>query len=200
MGNKSEKPEKHSNRHMNDPLRKILKINSEVYKFSQMMNAKVVKILERYELDKPIMMQDKLDMIWDKPPGKVPQSLIKDRNKKDKKKDGLTFDESSDETSGGETARHDDNMWQHVVDKKLKTRKVERKVINQDQIRAYNKLLDFITEQRTKNLYLQDKAEPSYAHPEESMREFLDAFRIIIQSGYFIEQKDFLELIEILKI
>ena len=36
------------------------------------MNAKVIKILERYELDKPILMQDKLDMIWDKPEGKEP--------------------------------------------------------------------------------------------------------------------------------
>jgi len=30
------------------------------------MNEKVVRILDRYELDKPILMQDKLDMIWDK--------------------------------------------------------------------------------------------------------------------------------------
>jgi hypothetical protein len=47
---------------------------------------------------------------------------------------------------------------------------------------------------------LQDRAEPSYAHPEESIREFMDAFRIIIQSGYFIEQQDFLDLLEILKV
>ena len=30
------------------------------------MNDVLVKILERYELDKPILMQDKLDIIWDK--------------------------------------------------------------------------------------------------------------------------------------
>ena len=30
------------------------------------MNEKLLKILERYELDKPILMQDKLDVIWDK--------------------------------------------------------------------------------------------------------------------------------------
>ena len=31
------------------------------------MNEKLLRILERYELDKPILMQDKLDIIWDKP-------------------------------------------------------------------------------------------------------------------------------------
>ena len=44
----------------------IFKVNNEVYKFSKQMNEKVVRILDRYELDKPILMQDKLDMIWDK--------------------------------------------------------------------------------------------------------------------------------------
>jgi hypothetical protein len=30
------------------------------------MNEILLKILERYELDKPILMADKLDCIWDK--------------------------------------------------------------------------------------------------------------------------------------
>lgn len=30
------------------------------------MNDTLLKIIERYELDKPIMMSDKLDIIWDK--------------------------------------------------------------------------------------------------------------------------------------
>ena len=30
------------------------------------MNELLLKILERYELDKPIIMSDKLDIIWDK--------------------------------------------------------------------------------------------------------------------------------------
>lgn len=30
------------------------------------MNDTLLKILERYELDKPILMSDKLDIIWDK--------------------------------------------------------------------------------------------------------------------------------------
>lgn len=30
------------------------------------MNNLLLKILDRYEMDKPILMQDKLDIIWDK--------------------------------------------------------------------------------------------------------------------------------------
>lgn len=37
------------------------------------MNDLLVKILQRYELDKPILMQDKLDIIWDKSKYKRPQ-------------------------------------------------------------------------------------------------------------------------------
>ena len=40
------------------------------------MNDLLLKILERYELDKPILMTDKLDIIWDKSKSK------KDANKK----------------------------------------------------------------------------------------------------------------------
>jgi hypothetical protein len=51
-------------------------VNKQAYNFSKAMNEKIQRILDRYELDKPIMMQDKLDMIWDKPKGKHSQSLI----------------------------------------------------------------------------------------------------------------------------
>ena len=38
----------------------------ESFKFQKTMNDTLLKILERYELDKPILMSDKLDIIWDK--------------------------------------------------------------------------------------------------------------------------------------
>ena len=50
-----------------DPVYKVLKANQRDYDFKKHMNEKLLRILERYELDKPILMQDKLDMIWDKP-------------------------------------------------------------------------------------------------------------------------------------
>ena len=36
-----------------------------------------MRILERYELDKPILMQDKLDIIWDKAKVQAPQETVK---------------------------------------------------------------------------------------------------------------------------
>ena len=49
-----------------DPVYKVLKANQRDYNFKKQMNGKLLKILERYELDKPILMQDKLNIIWDK--------------------------------------------------------------------------------------------------------------------------------------
>ena len=40
------------------------------------MNDTLLKIIERYELDKPIMMSDKLDIIWDK--SEPIQELVQD--------------------------------------------------------------------------------------------------------------------------
>ena len=51
-----------------DPIKKILRVNNKSYKFQKEMNDLLLKILERYELDKPILMSDKLDIIWDKSP------------------------------------------------------------------------------------------------------------------------------------
>jgi len=49
-----------------DPVKKVLSVNKRAFKFSKTMNDTLLKIIERYELDKPIMMSDKLDIIWDK--------------------------------------------------------------------------------------------------------------------------------------
>ena len=49
-----------------DPIKKIIEVNNRSYKFQKHMNDLLVNILHRYELDKPILMQDKLDIIWDK--------------------------------------------------------------------------------------------------------------------------------------
>ena len=48
-----------------DPLRKIFQVNQQVIHFKTMQNKKLMRILERVELDKPILMHDKLDVIWD---------------------------------------------------------------------------------------------------------------------------------------
>ena len=69
-----------------DPVYKVLKVNQKDYNFKKLMNEKLLRILERYELDKPILMQDKLDIIWDKPDEQdenelSPQQISKQENK-----------------------------------------------------------------------------------------------------------------------
>eukprot|EP00356_Strombidium_inclinatum_P014920 CAMPEP_0170507140 /NCGR_PEP_ID=MMETSP0208-20121228/57815_1 /TAXON_ID=197538 /ORGANISM="Strombidium inclinatum, Strain S3" /LENGTH=187 /DNA_ID=CAMNT_0010789155 /DNA_START=290 /DNA_END=850 /DNA_ORIENTATION=+ len=65
--NDNKKPEaKKRKRVRRDPITKILKTNQRVVKFKRIENKKLLRILERIELDKPILMHDKLDIIWDK--------------------------------------------------------------------------------------------------------------------------------------
>ena len=40
-------------------------MNQNVNRFKRIQNEKLMRILERVELDKPIIMHDKLDVIWD---------------------------------------------------------------------------------------------------------------------------------------
>lgn len=54
------------NKRMNDPISRVLKANDKAFKFQRAMNDLLLKILDRYEMDKPILMADKLDIIWDK--------------------------------------------------------------------------------------------------------------------------------------
>ena len=52
-----------------DPIKNILRVNRKAVMFSRKMNEKLLKIIERVvEMDRPILMHDKLDIIWDKEP------------------------------------------------------------------------------------------------------------------------------------
>eukprot|EP00354_Favella_ehrenbergii_P002807 CAMPEP_0170469046 /NCGR_PEP_ID=MMETSP0123-20130129/12001_1 /TAXON_ID=182087 /ORGANISM="Favella ehrenbergii, Strain Fehren 1" /LENGTH=129 /DNA_ID=CAMNT_0010735773 /DNA_START=953 /DNA_END=1342 /DNA_ORIENTATION=- len=50
----------------NDPISNVLRTNDKAFKFHKAMNDLLLKTLERHEMDKPILMADKLDIIWDK--------------------------------------------------------------------------------------------------------------------------------------
>ena len=43
-----------------------MKTNARVVKYKRIENGKLLRILNRIEFDKPILMHDKLDIIWDK--------------------------------------------------------------------------------------------------------------------------------------
>jgi hypothetical protein len=91
------------------------------------MNEKVVRILDRYELDKPILMQDKLDMIWDK-------------SKTDKMSTSLMETEGSlsrVQSLMAQSPNREQNHDHHIVKRNLRARKVERERINKEQVRVY---------------------------------------------------------------
>ncbi len=50
----------------NDPLRKLLQANQNKIFLKNSANERIIRILDRVDLDKPILMHDKLDIIWDK--------------------------------------------------------------------------------------------------------------------------------------
>lgn len=91
-----------------------------------------------------------------------------------------------------------DNVNQYAVKQKLELRKVERSQINQKQINAYNTLLDYLQQRRALPVGIKEEQGRVYIKPEEVEREFLDALGIIVQSGYYLDQVDFFDLLEIL--
>ena len=83
---------------------------------------------------------------------------------------------------------------------KLGKRKVYRAAVNAKQVKVYNKLLAMIEGRRVPVMSNQQLTQQAYIKPLEVERAFLDAFSVIIQSGYFLEQDDFIELIRILDV
>ena len=47
-----------------DPIKHILQTNNRAFILSDKMNNKLVQICNRCDLDRPILMRDKLDLIW----------------------------------------------------------------------------------------------------------------------------------------
>lgn len=125
------------------------------------MNQKLLLILTRSDFDRPIMMHDKLDYIWDKG-------------------EGSEFN----------------NVDQQKVKQQLKNRKYERVMQNIKQAKAYQNLLNGLS---LRKINLTNDLE-SIQKVHEVEREFLDAFRTMIESGYALTEADFFELLEVLKV
>lgn len=45
-------------------MKKLIDTNKKIETLKKNYNEKLLKILERVELDRPILMHDKLDIIW----------------------------------------------------------------------------------------------------------------------------------------
>ena len=216
---KSSKPtprKTHPHIKRDDPIKKILTVNQHTFKHSKAMNNMLLKILERYELDKPIIMADKLDIIWDK-------SKKKDDGAKKVfievdpeaefqrilRESAMTAEEAFREKEEAKIRRNaaireklhrEDNVNQYAVKQKLEKKKVGRAAMHAKQIKVYQKLLEVLDQRKAPVLGQKSATLQAYIRPMEVEREFLDAFSVIVSSGYFIEQEDFLNLISILNV
>jgi hypothetical protein len=48
----------------NDPIFNILRANERIFRISEKINSKLKQICERVDVDRPILMRDKLDFMW----------------------------------------------------------------------------------------------------------------------------------------
>lgn len=128
-------------RDRNDPVRKIFAANKSVQKKKYAYNERLLRILERLEYDRPILMRDKLDVIWEKAPQKI--------NENETPLTSITYEDSQEdgnnETSTRVKASQKNLMTnEHDVKRKLERKKLERSLINKRQIEVYHKLLDHL--------------------------------------------------------
>lgn len=108
------------------------------------MNDILVKILQRYELDKPILMRDKLDIIWDKREAEpVPEPVIVETAEEEfdrvLKESSMTAKEAYEieqkkklekKEAFKQKMKMSDNVNQYAVKFKLGKRKVYRAAVN----------------------------------------------------------------------
>jgi hypothetical protein len=97
------------------------------------------------------------------------------------------------------TNKHDtDNVNHYAVHSQLKLRKIEREQINLKQIAAYSKLLEYI-DSRKAHFGEQNREYVPFFPIDERERAFMDALRVILQSGYFLSPHDFRDMLGILR-
>ena len=134
------------------------------------------------ELDQPILIHDKLEIIWH----------LEDARPAPQRKKSTTDEKSKTHSTTFEGYNLD--LKQYV---ELSTRKNRRLNVNHQQIDAYNKMLDHI-ENREAKRYLDSRSRKTYIHEKE--REFFDAIRLIIQNGYELVPKDITDILNFTKI
>lgn len=65
-----------SKRDRSDPIHKIIQVNKIVQRKKLVTNKKLLAILERVEYDRPILIRDKLEIIWEKKEKKNEQNPL----------------------------------------------------------------------------------------------------------------------------
>ena len=104
------------------------------------------------------------------------------------------------EAQKNKNLKETDNVNHYAVKHKLGKKKFERATINGKQVKVYKQLLETMENRKVPMLTSIQASQQAYVRPMEVEREFLDAFSVIIESGYYMEQEDFLELLDMLEV
>lgn len=156
LPSKLESPFRHEKRKMfkssknklPDPLKKILQTNNRIQKAKINYNQKLLKILERVELDRPILMRDKLEIIWGTDNiEQLSQSGFMQQNQfpsESNQQKSNYYNGKSKSNSSTISADEDKIINQYNVKTQLERKKVLRGLINQKQIQVYNNMLAYI--------------------------------------------------------
>lgn len=217
---KGKKGIKLNKRKRNDPVRKILATNQNISKQKAINNTKLLKILERIELDRPILMKDKLDVIWgddeDLPPlftnDNAKESISPKNSPRLKKEESLLISESLNNTNSQPSLHVAEQKQrpekrivnEHGVKRELERRKEKRAQMNLSHIKVYNKLLEYIQNRFQRVGIVETSGEkrnnPTRVRIHEKERQFFDAFKLIIESGYTVDEKDFIQILHFINV
>jgi hypothetical protein len=94
---------------------------------------------------------------------------------------------------------HNKIVNEHDVKRELDKKKVERQLLNVKQVGIYRDLLGHLNSRNESNgkaIVTQPKNNPHKLKVHEKERSFLEAMKIVISSGYTIEENDFLQILQ----
>lgn len=128
-------------------------------------------MLKKVDLDKPILMNDKLDAIW------VQNELVPGKKEFSSKNNNYV-----------------------EVQKKLKNIKKGRNAHNVQQAKAYEGIVEFIDHRKSDLVIGQSSSVVDHALAHEKEREFLDSLRIIISNGYVLQLMDIVDILGIINL
>ncbi|CDW73084.1 UNKNOWN [Stylonychia lemnae] len=200
------KPKKKlSKKKRNDPVRKILLTNKQIQKQKRIYNEKLMRILDRVDLDRPILMHDKLDIIWGNN-GQTPTGFMANQTSKSVapiRANSTLYNKSNLMNSSQYTSNQGDEsnkiVNQFNVKAALDKRRLQRNIMNQKQVMAYNSMLEYLGNRVDRFMMSKDKT-PIKVKPDEKERQFLDAFKLIVESCYTIEADDFRQILDFINI
>lgn len=122
------------------------------------------------ELDKPILMHDKMEIIWEK--SKQREFEVQLKLNKNLDKNGNRFNQPR------KSENQDHSVNRFLVKQNLEKLKLNRLNGNKQQIKAYNRMLQYVDDREIE--FLSGSKRPEKINIHEKEKDFFDALRLII--------------------